>query len=151
MLYSWCDTGGCSSFTNASPSYLTQRFWILIHQSKGYIYIYIYIYIYHHHYNHHHVTPPARISLTLSATHPKVFKVTFSIDTQLFYIGFSWSCCLWSSCLWSSIWRGPQQSPACLVRLTWIVFVMCDRWPYSSCFVGCCHQDWFSIAHSILV
>ena len=29
-----------------------------------------------------------------------------------------------------------QQCPACLVRLTWIVFVMGGRWPYSCCFVG---------------
>ena len=29
-----------------------------------------------------------------------------------------------------------QQCPACLVRLTWIVFVMGGRWPYSWCFVG---------------
>ena len=34
-----------------------------------------------------------------------------------------------------------QQCPACLVRLTWIVFVMGDRWPYTWCFVGCCRQD----------
>ena len=29
-----------------------------------------------------------------------------------------------------------QQCPACLVRLTWIVFVMGGRWPYSWFFVG---------------
>ena len=29
-------------------------------------------------------------------------------------------------------------SPACLVRLIWIVFVMGGRWPYSWCLVGCC-------------
>ena len=34
-----------------------------------------------------------------------------------------------------------QQCPACLVRLTWIVFVMGARWPYSWCLVGCCRQD----------
>ena len=28
-----------------------------------------------------------------------------------------------------------EQCPACLVRLTWIVFVMGGRWPYSRCFV----------------
>ena len=33
--------------------------------------------------------------------------------------------------------------PACLVRLTWIVFVIGGRWPYSSCLVGCCCQDLF--------
>ena len=44
-----------------------------------------------------------------------------------------------------------QQCPACLVRLTWIVFVIGDRWPYSWCLVGCCRQDLFNIARSILV
>ena len=44
-----------------------------------------------------------------------------------------------------------QQCPACLVRLTWIVFVMGGRWPYSWCFVGCYRQDLFNIACSILV
>ena len=33
-----------------------------------------------------------------------------------------------------------QQCPACLVRLTLIVFVMRSRWPYSWCLVGCCLQ-----------
>ena len=32
-----------------------------------------------------------------------------------------------------------QQCLACLVRLTWIVFVMGGMWPYSWCLVGCCH------------
>ena len=44
-----------------------------------------------------------------------------------------------------------QQCPACLVRLTWIVFVMGDRWPYSCCFVGCYLKDLFTTARSILV
>ena len=44
-----------------------------------------------------------------------------------------------------------QQCPACLVRLTWIVFVIGGRWPYSWCLVGCCCQDLFKIARSILV
>ena len=38
----------------------------------------------------------------------------------------------------------PQQCPACLVHLTWIVFVMGGRWPYNWCFVGCCLQDLFN-------
>ena len=42
-----------------------------------------------------------------------------------------------------------QQCPACLVRLTWIVFVMGGRWPYSWFFVGCCLHDLFNIARSI--
>ena len=44
-----------------------------------------------------------------------------------------------------------QQCPACLVRLTWIVFVIGGRWPYSWCLVGCCRQDLFKIACSILI
>ena len=44
-----------------------------------------------------------------------------------------------------------QQCPACLVRLTWIVFVIGGRWPYSWCLVGCCRLDLFKIARSILV
>ena len=44
-----------------------------------------------------------------------------------------------------------QQCPACLVRLTWIVFVIGGRWPYSWCLVGCCRQDLLRIARSILV
>ena len=39
----------------------------------------------------------------------------------------------------------------CLVRLTWIVFVMGGKWPYSYCFVGFFLQDLFSIVRSILV
>ena len=44
-----------------------------------------------------------------------------------------------------------QQCPACLARLTWIVFVMGGRWPYSWCFVECCLRVLFNIARSILV
>ena len=34
-----------------------------------------------------------------------------------------------------------QQSPACLVRLTWIVFMMGGKWPYSCSFEGSCLSD----------
>ena len=45
-----------------------------------------------------------------------------------------------------------QQCPACLIRLTLIVFVMGGKWLYSCClFVGCCLQDLFNIARSMLV
>ena len=40
-----------------------------------------------------------------------------------------------------------QQCPACLVRLTWIVFGIGGRWPYSWCLVGCCRQDLFKIIY----
>ena len=44
-----------------------------------------------------------------------------------------------------------RHCPACLVRLTWRVFVMGGRWLYSWCLVGCCRQGLFYIARSILV
>ena len=37
-----------------------------------------------------------------------------------------------------------QQGPEFLVRLTWIVFVMGGRYPYSWCLIGCCRQDLFT-------
>ena len=61
------------------------------------------------------------------------------------YVGVYRSTSFMSSSLLLQLW------PACLVRLTWIVFVMGGRWPYSWCFVGCCRQDLFNIARNILV
>ena len=51
------------------------------------------------------------------------------------YVGVHRSTSLMSSSLLL------HQCPACLVRLTWIVFVMGGNWPYSWCLVGCCRQD----------
>ena len=48
------------------------------------------------------------------------------------YVGIHRSTSLMSSSLLL------QQCPACLVRLTCVVFVMGGRWPYSWCPVGCC-------------
>ena len=104
--------------------------------------------------HHHHVTLSARISLTLSC-HPSLSSIASGIGTELFYVGSSWS-----SCLCSSMWGGPHEyvtyeyvptCPACLIRLTWIVFVMDCKWPYSGCFVGCCLHDLFNIARNILL
>ena len=44
-----------------------------------------------------------------------------------------------------------QQCPTCLVRLTWIVFLIGGMWPYSRCLLECCRQDLFIIARNILV
>ena len=44
-----------------------------------------------------------------------------------------------------------QQWFACLFLLIWMVCKMENRWPYSSCFEGCCFQDLFKIVRSILV
>ena len=84
--------------------------------------------------------------------------MTSCVCTELLLISFSWSP---STCM--SVRRGPQEniayefiliSPAvfwvsCLSYLNGLE--MGGRWPYSCCFVGCCFQNLFNIAHSILV
>ena len=98
------------------------------------LYIYMYaIYIYHH-----HVVPQSRISLTLS----RHFSLSFiaSGRSSGLHLVFSHSCCMYvlagrlafarpymgvhrsKSLMSSSLLL--QQCTACLVRLTWIVFVM---------------------------
>ena len=105
--------------------------------------------IYHHH--HHHVMPQARISLTLSR-HSSLSFIASGRSSGLHpvsshscwmyvragrpafawpYVGVYRSTSLMSSSLLL------QQYPACLVRLTCIVFVMGGRWPYSWCLEGC--------------
>ena len=44
-----------------------------------------------------------------------------------------------------------QQCPGCLVRLSLMVCVIGGKCPYSCFFVGCCFQDLFKAARSILV
>ena len=119
----------------------------------------------HHHDHHHHVVPLARISLILS----RLFSLSFipSGRSSGLHPVSSHSCCMyvlagrpalarpyvgvhWSTLLMSSS-LPLQQCPACLARLTWIVFVIGSRWPYSWCFVGCCCQELFNIARNILV
>ena len=124
-----------------------------------------YHYHHHHHHHHHHVVPLTRISLTLSR-HFSLSFIASGRSSGLHPVS-SHSCCMYvragrpafarsyvgvhrrTSLMSSSLLL--QQCPACLVRLTWIVFVMGGRWPYSCCFVGCCLQDLFNIARSILV
>ena len=122
---------------------------------------------YHHH--HHHVLPPARISLTLSR-HFYLSFIASDWSSRLQPVS-SHSCCMYvcmyvragrlafarpyvwvhrsTSLISSSLLL--QQCHACLGRLTWIVFVSGGRWPYSWYFAGCCLQDLFNIARSILV
>ena len=108
---------------------------------------------------------PARISLTLS----RHFSLSFialgrssgqhpvSSHSCWMYVragrpAFAWPCVgvhKSTSLMSSSLLL--QQYPAYLVRLTWIVFVIGGRWPYSWCLLGCCRQDLFKIARSILV
>ena len=118
-----------------------------------------------HHHHHHHVTLVARISLTLSR-HSSLSFIALGRSSGQHpvsshscwmyvcagrpafarpYVGVHKSTSLMSSSLLL------QQYPACLIHLTWIVFVIGGRWPYSWCLVGCCRQDLFKIARSILV
>ena len=101
--------------------------------------------------SHHLVVPSARISLTLSRQ-PSLSFIASSRSSGLHPV-FSQSCCMYvraghpafvrlcegvhrsTSLMSSSLLL--QQRPVCLVCLTWIVFVMGGRWPYSCCFMGC--------------
>ena len=102
--------------------------------------------------NHHHVVPLVRISLTLSC-HFSLSFIASGRSSGLHPIS-SHSCCMYVlagcpafarpyvgvhrsiSLMSSSLLL--QQCPACLVCLTWIVFMMGGRWPYGWGFVGCC-------------
>ena len=108
-----------------------------------------------HDHHHHHVVPPARISLTLSR-HSSLLFIAFGRSSELHPVS-SHSCCMYvragrPSFAWpyARVHRSRslmssslllQQCPACLVRLTCIVFVMGGKCPYSWCLVGCCRQD----------
>ena len=105
-------------------------------------------------YHHHHVVPLARISLTFSR-HFSLSFIAFGRSSGLHPVS-SHSCCMYvragrpafawpyagvhmsTSLMSSSLLL--QQCPACLVRLTGIVFVMGGKWPYSWCLVECCHR-----------
>ena len=99
--------------------------------------------------------PPAWISLTFSH-HFSISFIASGRSSGLHHVS-SLSCCIYVragrpafawpyagvhrsiSLMSSSLLL--QQYPACLVCLTWIVFVMGGSWPYSWCLVGCCRQD----------
>ena len=116
-------------------------------------------------YHHHHIVLAARISLTLSR-HSSLSFIALGRSSGQQPVS-SHSCWMYvragrpafarpcvgihksTSLMSSSLLL--QQCPACLVRLTWIVFVIGGRWPYSWCLLGCCCQDLFRIARSILV
>ena len=93
-----------------------------------------------HHHHHHHVTLSAWISLT-SPRHQSLSSIVSRrssrlyiscIDTELLYIGSSWSSCLCSSQgdiimngLWSKIVRDdqkPSKSSLLLVEVYWQIF-----------------------------
>ena len=109
--------------------------------------------IYHHH--HHHIALVARISLTISR-HSSLSFIALGRSSGQHPVS-SHSCWMYvhrgrpafarpcvgvhksTSLMSSSLLL--HQCPACLVRLTWIVFVIGGRWLYSWCLVGCCRQD----------
>ena len=115
-------------------------------------------------YHHHHIALVARISLTLSR-HSSLSFIALGRSSGQHPVS-SHSCWMYvragrpafarpcvgihksTSLMSSSLLL--QQCPACLVRLIWIVFVIGGRWPYSWYLVGCCCQDLFRIARSIL-
>ena len=105
--------------------------------------------------HHHHIALVARISLTLSR-HSSLSFIALGRSSGQHPVS-SHSCWMYvragrpafarpcvgihksTSLMSSSLLL--QQCPACLVRLTWIVFGIGGRWPYSWCLVGCCCQD----------
>ena len=109
---------------------------------------------------YHHLLPSARISLTLSR-HPSLSFIASGRSSGLHPLSTQ-SCYGWLelvALLCSGFHRSTsfmtsflllQQFTGCLVRLIFIVFVMGGRWTYSW-FLGCCLQDLFNIARSILV
>ena len=118
--------------------------------------------IYHH---HHHVALTSRVSLTFPR-HPSLSFIArgkssrlYPVSAQSRYISVLPGRLAFDrpfkgvhrsiSLLISSLLL--QQCPACLVRLTLLVFEMGDWWPYSCYFVGLCLQDLFNTACSILV
>ena len=109
------------------------------------------IYLTHHHY---HVVPQARISLTL-ARHFSLSFIASGRSSEPHPVS-SHSCWMYVQAgrtafarPYGGVHRNTYriqytysiQYPACLVRLTWIVFVMGGRWPYSWYLLGCCRQD----------
>ena len=94
----------------------------------------------HHH--HHRVVLLAWISLTTLA---------FVSIIQRFGQVLETTSCVHRRTLLGSSSKLLRQCPACLVSLIWMVLEMDGRWPYSYCFVGCCFQDLFNMARSILV
>ena len=120
-----------------------------------------------HKVNYHHqlVVPSARISLILRR-HSSLSSIASGRFSGLHPV-LAQSCCMQiragrpafahphegvhrsTSLMSSSLLL--QQCPTCLLRLILIVFVMGGRWLYICCFVGCCLQDLFNIACSILV
>ena len=124
-----------------------------------FLYIYIYIYIYHH------GVPLAQISLSIFR-HSFLSSIAFGRSSILHPLSVQIYCREvlaehpTLACACERVHRSTslmssflllQQCLACLARLVWMVFELSVRCPYSCCFVGCCLQDLFNTAGSILV
>ena len=89
-----------------------------------------------------HVVPPAQISLTLSR-HVSLLFIASGRFSELQPVS-SQSCCMYvraGRLAFEWPYVGFHWNTSLMVCLTWIVFVMGGRWPYSCCFMGCCLQD----------
>ena len=134
-----------------------------------YIYIYIYILIHIYIYTYQYII----IVVIIMSSHrhrypwPSLSTSPYRSSSSGIHPVSSHSCCMYVRAghpafawLYGGVHRSTslmslslllQQCPACLVCLTWIVFVMGGRWPYSWCLVRCCCQNLFNIALNILV
>ena len=115
--------------------------------------------------HHHHVTPSTYIALTFSL-HPSLSSIVSGGSSRLHLVSAQ-SCSMKvrdgspafarpcvgvhrsTSLMSSSLLL--QQCPACLFPLTLMVFGIGGRCSYRCFFVGCCLQDLFNIARSLLV
>ena len=126
--------------TNRSPDIGQKPDFVLMNKKKELVIYcnFVFPMDHHHHHQHHHVMPLARISLTLSL-HFFLSFIASGRSSGLHPVS-SHCCCMYvragrpafarpyvgvhrsTSLMSSSLLL--QQCPACLVRLTWIVFVM---------------------------
>ena len=123
---------------------------------------YIYTHIYHH---NHQITLRAQISLTLS--YHSSFHTSLPVSLldyilcpyrdivcKFLLVGHHWQVHVKGSIGDHLLWVCPYFSSSVLYVL-FIIFgwflEIGGWWLYNSCFMGCCFQDLFNIAFSILV
>ena len=135
--------GGSYSSAEMLSTYCTAlAYWAGYFSDIPSIYIYIYIYIYTRYV--WKIASPVSWSCTIRRLN---LSLSLSLSIYIYIYISSHSCCMYvragcSAFAWpyAGVHRSRslmcsflllQQCPACLVRLTWIVFVMGGRWPYS--------------------
>ena len=110
---------------------------------------------------HHQVLLTARISLTPSHPSspeilPNYFLCLYKADVNKFLlVGQRWYVHVKGSTKERHIWVRPCFSSSVphilIILLGCYFFEIGGKWLYSCCFVGCCFQDLFKIARSILM